>query len=123
VKLLIGRWRIVMKEAELTAKHNGSPRSLLSLSGWGNVGQSLPWGATMEKIKELFVGLFGSALGIGFLACSTLGWAYWMWMAIKLGSFMMFFFGILGPFALVAGVLGLWSFFFGIPLWLLHAVH
>jgi hypothetical protein len=47
------------------------------------------------------------------------GTAYWMWMAIKLGSFGMFFFGIFGPFALIAGVLGLWSFFFGIPHWLL----
>ena len=63
-------------------------------------------------------GLFGSAIGIGFMLCGTLGWAYSMWMANKLGSFGMFFFGILGPFALVAGVLGLWSFFFGIPSWL-----
>ena len=33
----------------------------------------------------------------------TLGWAYWMWMAIHLGSFGMFIFCILGPFAMVAG--------------------
>ena len=76
----------------------------------------------MGTIEDIFGALLGSALGIGFLLCSTLGWAYWMWMAIHLGSFMMFFFGILGPFALVAGVLGLWSFFLGIPLWLLHMV-
>lgn len=76
----------------------------------------------MGTIKEIVGALFGSALGIGFLLCGTLGWAYWMWMAIKLGSFMMFFFGILGPFALIAGVFGLWSFFLGIPLWLLHMV-
>jgi len=66
--------------------------------------------------------LDSNMFGIGALLCGTLGSAYWMWMAIKLGSFMMFFFGILGPFALVAGILGLWSFFFGIPLWLLHMV-
>ena len=53
------------------------------------------------------------------MLCGTLGWAYWMWMAIKLGSFAMFFFGILGPFAIIAGTLGLWSFLFGIPHWLL----
>jgi hypothetical protein len=76
----------------------------------------------METIKALITTLFGSAIGIIFFVCGTLGWAYWMWMAINLGSFMMFFFGILGPFALVAGVLGLWSFLFGIPLWLLHLV-
>ena len=76
----------------------------------------------MGTIKDILGSLFGSAIGIGFMLCGTLGWAYWMWMAINLGSFMMFFFGILGPFALIAGVLGLWSFFFGIPLWLLHMV-
>lgn len=76
----------------------------------------------MERMRELLGGIFSSAIGIGFVLCTTLGWAYWMWMAIKLGSFGMFFFGILGPFAIFAGVLGLWSFFFGIPLWLLHLV-
>jgi hypothetical protein len=68
-------------------------------------------------------GFFRPAVWIGrwhnLFLVGTLGWAYWMWMAIKLGSFGMFFFGILGPFAMVAGVLGLWSFFFGIPNWLL----
>ena len=76
----------------------------------------------MDLIKGMFAGLFSSIFGIGFLLIGTLGWAYWMWMAINLGSFMMFFFGILGPFALVAGVLGLWSFFFGIPTWLIYLV-
>jgi hypothetical protein len=73
----------------------------------------------MEMIKNFFGYLFGSVAGLGMMLVGTLGWAYWMWMAIKLGSFGMFFFGILGPFAMIAGVLGLWSFFFGIPHWLL----
>ena len=73
----------------------------------------------METIKGFFVQLFGSVIGIGFCLVGTLGWAYWMWVAIQLGSFGMFIFGIAGPFALVAGILGLWSFFFGIPHWLL----
>ena len=68
----------------------------------------------MDSIKVLF----GSALGIVFMLSATLGWAYWMWMAIQIGSFGMFFFGILGPLAVIAGVLGLWSFFFGLPVWL-----
>jgi hypothetical protein len=76
----------------------------------------------MEAIKGIFGALFGSVVGIVFMLCGTLGWAYWMWMAIKLGSFMMFFFGIFGPFALLAGLLGLWSFLFGIPHWLLNMV-
>lgn len=73
----------------------------------------------MQAIKEFFGMLFSSAIGLVFVLAGTLGWAYWMWMAIKLGSFMMFFFGILGPFAAIAGVIGLWSFFFGIPGWLM----
>lgn len=76
----------------------------------------------MDAIKDVLAGLFGSVLGIGFLATGTLGWAYWMWMAIQGGSFMMFFFGILGPCSVIAGFLGLWSFFFGMPEWLFHLV-
>ena len=45
----------------------------------------------MERIKEFLGGLFASSIGIGFMVCGTLGWACWMWMAIKLGSFGMFF--------------------------------
>jgi hypothetical protein len=77
----------------------------------------------MKAIKGIFAGLFGTIFGIGLMLCGTLGWAYWMWMSLQLGSFMMFFFGILGPFAFIAGILGLWSFFFGIPLWLFQMVH
>lgn len=76
----------------------------------------------MGFLRDAIGGLFASTAGICFMLSATLGWAYWMWMAIKLGSFMMFFFGLLGPFALVAGVLGLWSFLFGIPVWLPHLV-
>lgn len=72
----------------------------------------------MEMIKGFFSAVFGSVFGIVMALASTLGWAYWMWMAIKLGSFGMFFFGLLGPLAFVAGILGLWSFFFGLPHWL-----
>lgn len=72
----------------------------------------------MNRLKDTFSNLFGSALGLGFLLSGTLGWAYWMWMAIQVKSFLMFFFGIFGPFAVVAGFLGLWSFAFGAPQWL-----
>lgn len=61
---------------------------------------------------------FFYAIMIGILP----GWAWWMWMAIHLGSFGMFLFGILGPFAFVASLLGLWSLLFGIPAWLLYLV-
>ncbi|RFB78308.1 maltose ABC transporter permease [Methylovirgula sp. 4M-Z18] len=74
----------------------------------------------MERIKATIAALTGSAIGIGCLLCGTVGWAYWMWMAIKLGSFAMFFVGLLGPLGVIAGILGLWSLIFGAPLWLLH---
>lgn len=48
----------------------------------------------------------------------TVGWAWWMWMALHLGSFGMFLFGLVGT--PVASVLGLWSLAFGIPHWVLH---
>lgn len=76
----------------------------------------------MSAIRDLLSVIFGSLFGIVFMLCSTLGWAYWMWMAIKIGSFFMFFFGLLGPLALVAGLIGMWSFIFGIPIWLIHLV-
>jgi hypothetical protein len=47
----------------------------------------------------------GLAILAAFASFLILGWAYWMWMAIKRGTFMMFFFGIVGPVAW-------WSFFF-----------
>ncbi|HRF07532.1 MAG TPA: hypothetical protein PL193_02645 [Xanthobacteraceae bacterium] len=74
-------------------------------------------------MKDVISTLFGSALGVLFFITSTLGWLYWMYMAVKIGSFAMFIFGILGPLAFVAGVLGLWSFFFGAPAWLLNLVN
>jgi hypothetical protein len=58
----------------------------------------------------------------GFWIGGFLGWAWWMWMAIHFGSFWMFVFGLAGPLAFVAALLGLWSLLFGIPLWLLHMV-
>jgi hypothetical protein len=58
------------------------------------------------------------ALYVGLFA----GWAYWMWMAIQFGSFIMFIFGLLGPLGFFASLLGLWSLLLGVPFWLLHLV-
>jgi len=57
----------------------------------------------METIKSFFAQIFGSVIGIGFFLVGTLCWAYWMWMAIKLGSFGMFFFGIFLPIFWIIG--------------------
>ena len=47
------------------------------------------------------------------------GWAYWMWLSIQFGSFLMFFLGLLGPFGIVAALIGMWSLIFGVPNWLM----
>jgi len=47
-----------------------------------------------------------------------LGWFYWIWMAVQLGSFLMVFLSLLGPFAGIAGFFGAHAFVFGIPTWI-----
>jgi hypothetical protein len=74
--------------------------------------------AVINNVLTFSGGLFAFSLYIGLFA----GWAYWMWMAIHLGSFGMFVLGLLGPGGAIAAVLGLWSFLFGIPGWLLSLV-
>jgi len=80
----------------------------------------------MRNLIGKIIGTTVGAIGIfGFYALSIgtlVGWAWWLWMAIHLGSFGMFLFALLGPLAFVAGVLGLWSMLFGIPLWLVKLV-
>ena len=63
--------------------------------------------------------------GTIYVTCSglLLGWAYWLWLAVKVGSFAMFAFGIFFPLAIVAAILGLWSLLVGMPPWLLHLVN
>jgi hypothetical protein len=64
----------------------------------------------------------GAGGAIALYIGSAFGWLYWIYIGVKLGSFAMVIFAILGPLGIVASILGLWSFFFGIPLWLLHLV-
>ena len=63
-------------------------------------------------------------VGTFYVACSVLilGWVYWLWFAVKVGSFAMFAFGIFFPLVIVAAILGLWSLLVGMPPWLLHMV-
>jgi len=49
-----------------------------------------------------------------------LGALYWLWIAIQLGSFMMFVFGILGPAVAVTAPFGLYMLFFGVPHWVIN---
>lgn len=58
-------------------------------------------------------------LGIALSISMAIGWAYWLWIAVHLGSFFMFFLGIAGPLVLVVSPIGFYSFLFGAPHWLL----
>ena len=51
----------------------------------------------IQKISAAMIGTIGFGGYIILIIAGPLGWAYWMWMALHLGSFMMFFFGLLGP--------------------------
>lgn len=87
---------------------------------------SLPPYVRMEgTVKDFFAKIIAYT-GVGLFYVIMLGmlpgWAWWMWMAIHLGSFGMFFVGILGPFAFIPALIGLWSLLFGIPDWLLYLV-
>jgi len=76
-------------------------------------------------VKKFFAGIAGLLGGFGAIALYVgvgLGWLYWIYIGVKLGSFGMVIFAILGPVGFVCGFFGLWSFLFGIPLWLLHTV-
>jgi hypothetical protein len=91
---------------------------------------SLTYAAPTLEWLEVGVGKvfrwIGGSLGVfGFLALyagAFIGWAYWMWMSVHLGSFFMFVFGLFGPLIVPATILGAWSLVFGPPLWLLHLV-
>lgn len=76
-------------------------------------------------IKQLFA-MIGGVLGVGgaiaLYGGLAIGWLWWVFIGVKLGSFMMVIVAILGPASVICSILGLWSLIFGIPLWLLHLV-
>ncbi len=76
-------------------------------------------------MRRFLSALFGGTFAAGAIALylgGFLGWCWWMWIAIHAGSFWMFAFGLAGPCAIIAALLGLWSLLFGIPAWLLHMI-
>jgi hypothetical protein len=99
--------RSVPKEPPLTPSHPLQEPTHISV-----LGRFLA-----SVIRTVGTGAF-YLLNLGMLP----GWAFWMWMAIHFGSFGMFFFGLLGPFAYIAGAFGLWSLLFGAPAWLINLV-
>ena len=68
------------------------------------------------------VGKIATTVGVPLaemlLLLMSLGALYWIWIAIKLGSFMMFVLGILGPAVLITAPVGLYMLLFGVPHWI-----
>lgn len=71
-------------------------------------------------IKNFIGNVIGMIGGAGAMVLFTLlpvGALYWIWIAIKLGSFVMFVLGVLGPAVLITAPIGLYMFLFGVPHW------
>lgn len=59
--------------------------------------------------------------GVGVFVLAILiplGGLYWIWMAIQLGSFVMFILGVLGPAVIITAPIGAYSLIFGMPDWI-----
>ena len=77
----------------------------------------------MEWFKnffESFFGAAGSSIAFVFVISFMIGPIYWLWISIQLGSFLMFFLGIAGPFILFTGPVGFYSLIFGTPNWVIN---
>jgi phage-related minor tail protein len=76
-----------------------------------------------KKIKQITGAIFGALGVVGSVASYVgfgIGWLYWVYLGVKLGSFIMVIVALLGPVALIVSVIGLWSFIFGVPDWIIH---
>ena len=71
-----------------------------------------------QKYLSALIGFVGVPVFVVSALVLVSGWAYWMWMAIQIGSFAMFLFGLLGPLGIIAALFGIWSLVFGLPLWM-----
>jgi hypothetical protein len=79
----------------------------------------------IKTIAGVSVGVLSAAEEVGRMGLCVgagIGWLYWLYIGVKLGSLAIVIFGVLGPLGILASALGLWSLIFGIPLWLLYLV-
>jgi len=77
----------------------------------------------VQKINEFFEGIFGAAgvvVAILFYLSYAVGSLYWLWISIKIGSFLMFFLGIAGPLVILTGPVGAYALIFGTPDWIFN---
>jgi hypothetical protein len=77
----------------------------------------------MEEIvatmPDRFVRSAKADLLFGLVKMCLLANMYWLWLSVKLGSLSMFFIGLVPVSWIVTGPVGIYSFFFDIPHWVL----
>ena len=74
----------------------------------------------MSNIIESIIETVGGVLMFCLMALLPIGWLYWFWMAVQLGSFGMFAMAFFPPTILVAAPVGAYSLIFEIPDWVIY---
>ena len=73
----------------------------------------------MKEFIIQFFGGFASIVMFSAFGLFAVGGLYWFWMAIQIGSFLMFVIGFFPPTSLLlAAPIGAWSLLFGVPDWI-----
>jgi hypothetical protein len=73
-------------------------------------------GTMLNFIKGTLAGTFGFAM-YGLYGSLVAGGLYWLWMAARMGSVVMFIVGLVPPAYVVTAPVGLYSMIFGKPHW------
>ena len=76
----------------------------------------------MHAIKSFFHSMFSAMGGVMLIVLyfsMSVGMLYWLWMAIDLGSFLMFLV-LFSPLLILTGPIGIFSLVFGTPDWIVN---
>lgn len=77
----------------------------------------------LSDIGNGFLGILGAGFGLLFMVgwgFLSLGGIYWLWLAIQLGSFGMFFLGIFPAAWIITAPVGVYAWAFGTPQWVIN---
>ncbi len=69
-------------------------------------------------MKDLLSGAFGLCIYCFIYILPSLGWLYWLFYSIKIGSFGMFIFGVIPLTLPISIIVGAWGVLFGLPNWI-----
>ena len=73
----------------------------------------------ISDLSQQALALIYLLVSFAFPVLGIIGFFYWLWMSINIGSFWMFIVGIT-PFVIITVPVGAWSLFFGIPDWVVN---